>query len=246
MAAAAMAATLAATSRAADDGALALVRQVRQAAPSTPFTAHVELSSDAGWTRELTLNRKTVGQVDASYMEVTAPADLKDTRFLYLDHRDGPDEQAMYVPAAKRVIRISPQTRTQAFLGSEFAIGDLVQPQVDDATYRFVGETEVGGRHAKLVESVPKNPADAMYSKTIVALDPTDLLVLQTEFFDGKGRSLKVWTIEKLQKIDGVWTPLEQSMQNKQQPHWTKLKLRDVKYNAPLSDEMFERTYLSR
>jgi hypothetical protein len=237
---------LATSSAAADDAALDLVRRVRQAAPTTPFTARVELSSDAASTRELSLSRKTLGDVDATYMEVTAPADLKDTRFLYLDHRNGPDEQAMYLPAAKRAIRINPQTRTQSFLGSEFAIGDLVQPQIDDFTYQFAGETDLGGRHAKLVESVPKSPADAMYGKTVVALDPTDLVVLRTEFFDAKGRLLKVWTVDKLQQIDAVWTPVEQTMTNKQQPHWTKLKLMDVKYNAPVSDDVFDRAYLSR
>jgi hypothetical protein len=234
------------TGHASDDDALDLVRRVRQAAPKTPLVARLTLTSDLGWTRQLQVSRKTIGDVDASYMEVTAPPDLKDTRFLYLDHREGPDEQFMYVPAAKRAIRISSQTRSQSFIGSEFAVGDLVQPEVDAFTYRFTGETDLGGRHAKLVESIPKNPSDSMYSKTIMAIDPNDLLVLRTEFFDAKGKPLKVWSVEKVEKIDGVWTPLEQLMTNVQQPHWTRLTLTDVKYNAPVSDEIFERAYLSR
>lgn len=236
-------ATLAA--QAADDDAFQLVKQVREAVPKTSFSAKGKLSSDRGWTRDLELSHKQINGIDANYMEVTAPLDLKDTRFLVLDRPTGRDQQFIYVPAAKRSIQVGGQTRKQAFLGSEFYVGDLVQPDLDAFTYRFVGEEDVDGRHCKLVEATPKDPADAMYSKSILAIDPKDLVVTKAQFFDDKGQLQKVLTVEKLEKVDNHWTPVKQLMTDVQENHWSRLELTDIKFNVELPDEMFQRSYLS-
>jgi negative regulator of sigma E activity len=237
-----------ATAPRADEGSAEdLVKRVRDAVPKVPFLAKMTLTSDRGWVRELELRHKHLNNdVEASYMEVTAPMDLKDTRFLVFDHEKGRDEQSIYVPAAKRAIQVGAQTRKQDFLGSEFAVGDLVQPDLDAFTYRFVGEEDVGGRHCKLVESVPKNAADEMYSKTVSAVDPTDLVVVRSQFFDGSGKLFKTFTVEKLDKIEGIWTPLVQQMTNVQENHWSKITLSEVKYNAQLPEETFNKSYLTR
>jgi hypothetical protein len=233
--------------RAEEGGASDLVKQVRDAVPTVPFIAKGKLISDRGWTRELDLYHKHLNDnVDANYLECTAPMDLKDTRFLVFDHREGRDEQFIYVPAAKRSIQVGGQTRKQQFLGSEFFVGDLVQPNESAFTYSFVGEETVGGRQCKLVEAVPKSPADEMYSKMIFAIDPKDRLVMKTQVFDDKGKLLKVWTMEKMEKVDGVWTPLEQLMTNAQDNHWSRLQLTEIHYNAQLPEEVFNKSYLTR
>lgn len=231
----------------ADDDAGALFKRVRDAAPAAAFTAKATLSSDRGWTRDLELSHMHLNDgTDASYMEVTAPMDLKDTRFLVFDHAHGRDEQFIYVPAAKRAIQVGPQTRKQEFLGSEWAVGDLVQPDFDMFTYSFVGEEDVAGRHCKLIEAVPKNAAEELYSKSIFSVDPADLVVLKSQFFDAKGKLWKVWTIDKLEKIDGIWTPRQQKMTNVLENHWSRLDLEEVKYNVQLPDETFHKSHLIR
>jgi len=237
----------AAGARADDSAARDLVQKVRDALPTVPFMAKGKMTSDRGWTRELELSHKHLNNdIDASYMEVTAPMDLKDTRFLVFDHKVGRDEQWIFVPQAKRSIQVGGQTRKQAFLGSEFYVGDFVQPDVDSFTYRFVGEEDIGGRHCKLVEAVPKTPGDEMYSKAVTAIDPADLVIVRTQFFDDKGQLLKVWTVDKLEKIDGIWTPVLQTMQNVQEKHWSKLEMSDIKYNAQLPDDTFNKSHLIR
>ncbi len=231
----------------ADDGdARDLVKRVFDKIPQAPFTAKAELTSDRGWVRELDFSHKRVGDVDAAYLEVTAPMDLKDTRFLLLDRVVGRDEQFMYVPAMKRTIQVNADTRKQPFLGSDFYVYDMVRPEFDAYTYSFVGTEDVGGRHCKLVQSEPKVPADDLYGRTVTAIDPTDAVVMRTQFFDKQGKLLKVWTIEKLEQVDGNWTPLVQEMTNVQEHHQSRLQMHDVKYNAQLPDQMFERSYLSR
>lgn len=232
--------------RAEEDGARDLVKRVLEAVPKIPLTAKATLTSDRGWVRELALSRAFVKDADTSYLEVTSPLDLKDTRFLLLDRAEGRDEQFMFVPTVKRAMQMSDDTRKQPFLGSDFYVSDMVRPELDAFGYRFVGEEKIGERSAKLVEAVPKDPERELYGKTISAIDPTDLLVLRVQFFDTKGVPLKVWTLEKVERIDGIWTPLIQHMQALQDKHESRLTLTEVKYNADLPTGIFNRSYLTR
>ncbi|HVN88018.1 MAG TPA: outer membrane lipoprotein-sorting protein [Candidatus Binatia bacterium] len=238
---------LGAVARADDPAPRDLLQKVVDTIPRNPFTAKAKLSSPTrGWVREMELSYKHVDNNDATYLEVTAPMDVKDTRFLLVDHPTGPDEQWIYVPAMKRAIQVSETTRKQPFLGSDFYVSDMVRPDIDAFNYRYLGGEDVGGRHCKLIESTPKNPEKELYSKTVMAIDPTDLVITRTQFFDAKGQLLKVFTIDKLEKIDGQFTPLQQVMKNVQDNTESRLELTEVKFNATIPDEMFRKAYLIR
>ncbi len=185
LAAVAVLATAGTRAAAADESARDLVKRVTDAAPQIPVFARATLSSSRGWTRQFEASHKKLPDSSyAVYIEFIAPQDVRDTRFLAFDRPDGRDQQFMWVPAVGRVIEINSEGRKQPFLGSDFYVADMAAAPIDDFTYTFAGDAEVGGRHCKLIESVPKNPADSPYSKTITAVDPVDLVTVRTEFFD--------------------------------------------------------------
>jgi len=229
-----------------EESARDLVKRVLDAVPKVPLTAKAALTSDRGWVRDLALSRAFVNGADASYLEVTSPLDLKDTRFLLFDRAEGRDEQFMYVPTVKRAMQVSDETRKQPFLGSDFYISDMVRPELGAFSYRFAGEEDVASRHCRLVEAVPRQPENELYGKTISAIDPADLLVVRVQFFDPKGKPLKLWTLEKVEKIEGMWTPLVQRMESIQEKHESRLTLTEVKYNVELPNDIFNRTHLTR
>ncbi len=236
-----------ATARAEDDGAHDLIQRLLDARPKMSFFARMKLSSSRGWVRELSTSRKRLDNVDASFMEVTAPHDVAGTRFLLLDSMTGHDQQFVFVPAAHRVMEVTGDTKKQPFLGSDFYISDLAAPDPDAYAYKFSGEEAVDGRHCKLVESTPKaTTTNEPYSKTILAIDPTDLLVVRTQFYDLSGKLIKVWTVDKLEKVDGIWTPLHQRMKALQDNSESEMELFEVKYNVELPDELFTRGHLLR
>jgi len=190
------------------------------------------------------LYRKDVNGVESVYIEVLGPQDVSGTRFLMKDRPDGSDEQYIYIPAVKRAIKVSPETRKQPFLGSDFYIADLVKPDINLYDYTFAGEEEIGGRKTKLVQATPKNPEGEIYGKTITAIDPQDLVVMRTQFFDKKDKLFKVLTVKKLEKIEGNWTPLDQEMADVQGSTNSTLSVQGVKYGVELNDGMFDRTYM--
>jgi len=234
--------------RAEDEDARALLQRVVDAAPKVPFVAKVKLSSTSrGWTRDLQLSHKRLNDnEEGSFMEVTSPQDVKGTRFLLLDRSDGSSVQYIFVPAVRRAIQISAETRKQQFLGSDFYVYDLAKPNLDAYTHSFVGEEDIAGRHSKLIQSVAKNPENELYSKTVLAVDPTDLVIVRSQLFDSKGKLLKVWTNEKLEKIDGQWTPVRQRMSNVQDSTDSLLEITEIHYNAEVPDELFTKGYLTR
>jgi negative regulator of sigma E activity len=231
------------TAAAQDGDAQELVKKVMDALPKVPFKAMVTVTTPQG-LREVELNHKFVGGARASYLELVEPEALKGIRFLFLERIDGPSEQYMKVAAARTYVRVADEVRKQPFLGSTFYIADLIEPPIDASTYKFIGEDQVLGRKVMLVEATPKNPSKEIYSKVILALDPKDLLALRRQFYDHKGNILKVWTVEKVEKIDGTWTMMEQRMTNSQTNEQSRLEVKEIKYNVDLPDSMFQPKYL--
>lgn len=237
---------IATTAQAADDSAQTLVSRVMDAIPKAPFTATLNLSSPDFETREIEMSRKVLAGTHGTYLEVTAPEMLAGIRFLFLEQPDGVHEQYIKVAASRSSVRVSDEMRRRPFLGSAFYVSDLVMPELSHFTYSFAGDEELQGRKCKLVEMTPKAPADSIYSRTVLALDPADLLILRRQFFDEKGKLLKIWTIDKVEKIDGFWTLSGQEMVNIQDGKKSRLDVATIQYNADLPDQMFTPKFLLR
>lgn len=231
---------------AAADDAGSLVKQAVAALPKKPFTATLRLTPPSQPPREIALEHKFVAGARASYLEVTAPEQLSGIRFLFLQPLNGEPQQYIKIAAAQNAVQVKDQVRKQPFLESDFYVSDLVEPALDAYTYKFVGEEELLGRKTKLVEAVPNNSANEIYGKTVIAIDPTDLLILKRSFYDLKGNLLKVWTIEKVEKVDGVWTMRAQTMTTVPAKTTSRLETPEIRYDVDLKDAVFTPEHLRR
>lgn len=242
----ALALVVALAAPAADD-ARALVQRVVDAAPKVPSVSRMALSTPGGLVRELTVSRKTLANgIDARYLEITGPMNLKDTRYLFYDRGERRDDQFMWLPFMRRIVRLSDQTRREPFLGSTFFVDDLVERPIDDFRYRFVGEETIGQRVCRLVEVTPIHPEQEPYGRIVAAIDPTDLVVLRGQLYAHDGSLYKVHTVARLEKIDGYWTPTEQVMDNVHDRTSSRLVATSTEYDAPIGDEIFREAYLGR
>lgn len=238
--------TLATAVHAQENEARVLVRKALEAMPRQSFSARVDLSSPDFETRRLAMHRKYVGDTHGTYIEVIAPETFIGVRLLFLEKAHGPNEQYIKVAFSRSSVLVADEIRKQPFLNSTFYVYDLVLPDLDDFTYSLVGETEILGRKCIRVEATAKDPQKDIYSKSILAIDARDRLILRREFFDEAGQPFKVWEVEKLQKIDGVWTFSEQKMTNLADEKTSRLEVAEIMYNVELADEMFAPQYLLR
>lgn len=238
---------LAATEPTPANDARALVQRVIDAEPDVPSVSRMQLTTPGGLVREFTISRKTLANgIDARYLEVTGPMNLKDTRYLFYDRSVRRDDQFMYLPFMRRIVRLSEQTRREPFLGSTFFVDDLVERPIDDYTYAFVGDETIGQRACRLVEAIPVHPEQEPYGRVVAAIDPTDLVIVRAQLYAHDGTLFKVHTVDTLEKIDGYWTPRLQTMSNVHDRTSSKLTTTEVQYKAPIGDDIFREAYLGR
>jgi hypothetical protein len=223
-----------------------LLKEAIATYPDSPFTAKGKLSWEEV-TREMTLSHRSMDdQTTGSYLEVTAPLNLRGTRFLFIERKQGRGTQFIKVPDVQRVLQAGAKQHDEPFLGSDFYMSDMTAPDIDNFELTELSRETVAGRECRIIEAVPNPSTEWLYRKGRYAVQPEDKLVLRAEFFDKNGVPFKVWTLEKVEKVNGNWTPYLQRMNNVQQKTESTLELVDIQYGVTLPNQMFTRTYLER
>ncbi len=166
---------------------------------------------------------------DQSISTFQWPADVKGTRMLTWSHKTGDDDQWLYLPALKRVKRISSRNKSGAFMGSEFSYEDLGSQEVEEYTHAFLADAEWEGRPCWKQERTPVSKKSG-YSKEIVWIDKEYMNPLRIEYYDRKGELLKVGLFTGYRQYGQWWRASEIMMENVQTQKksrlvWTKREL---------------------
>ncbi len=186
------------------------------------------------------------GNVEKSIMFFTAPADVKNTSFMNWSYdSDKPDDQWIYLPALKKVKRISSDSKSDYFMGSDFTYDDLGDRKVDDDTHKLLREETIDGVDYYVVESIPKDE-DYMYSKTVTWIRKDNFIGLKKEFYDEDGELLKILKIKKFEEISGFLVITHSEMENVQKNHRTKMELDNIKINTGISASKFTERMMMR
>ena len=174
------------------------------------------------------------------------PKDVKGTVFLTHSHKSGDDDQWLYLPALKRVKRISSSNKSGPFMGSEFAYEDLASQEVEKYTYNYLRKESCGDLLCYVIEYVPVDKKSG-YSKQIVWLDTKELRSQKIDYYDKKKSLLKTLTFSNYHLyLDKHWRPHTMHMVNKQNKKQTILAWSDFKFKTGLREMDFTSTKISR
>ncbi|MBZ0179166.1 MAG: outer membrane lipoprotein-sorting protein [Melioribacteraceae bacterium] len=197
--------------------------------------------------REIQQFSKDYGKEEKSIMFFLSPADVRNTSFMNwsYDEEGRDDDQWIYLPALKKIKRISSDSKSDYFMGSDFTYDDLGDRHPSEDTHKLLREEKINGEDCFVVESIPKEE-DYMYSKTVTWVSKDKWIGLKKEFYDEDGDHLKNLTVEKYDKIDGFWVILHSEMHNIQKDHKTIMKLKNVKLNTGIDDGMFTERMMKR
>jgi outer membrane lipoprotein-sorting protein len=189
---------------------------------------------------------KDLGSVEKSIMFFMSPADVKNTSFMNWSYdNDKSDDQWIYLPALKKVKRISSDSKSDYFMGSDFTYDDLGDRKLDADTHKLLREEAVDGKNCYVVESVSKDE-DYMYSKTITWINKSNFIGAKKEFYDEDGELLKVLTIKSYKKVSGFWVITHSEMKNVQNNHKTVIKLSNVNINTGVPASKFTERMMTR
>jgi len=215
------------------------------------FTANMVmlLKNRQGEESRRDIRNKTLevkGDGDKSLVTFDKPRDVKGTALLNFTHKTGNDDQWLFLPALKRVKRISSSNKSGSFMGSEFAYEDVTSQEVEKYTYKWIRDESLDGKECFVFERYPayKNSG---YTRQVVWLDKAEYRIYKIDFYDRKNSLLKTQTNKGYkQYLDQYWQPAEMFMKNHQTGKSTLLTWSEYKFRTGLKDKNFNKNSLKR
>ena len=187
------------------------------------------------------------GDGDKSLSIFDNPRDVKGTAFLNYTHKTGDDDQWLYLPALKRVKRISSRNKSGSFMGSEFSYEDISSQEVEKYTYKWIRDEVYDGMECFVVDYYPVDKKNSGYTRQTSWIDKKEYRTLKVQYYDRKGSHLKTLTFSGYQKYLGkFWRSGELNMLNHQNGKSTRLEFSDYKFASGLKERDFSKNSLKR
>jgi hypothetical protein len=187
------------------------------------------------------------GDGDKSLTIFDNPRDVKGTAFLNYTHKVGDDDQWLFLPALKRVKRISSRNKSGSFMGSEFSYEDLSSQEVEKYTYKFIRDEIYEGQECFVVESYPVDRKNSGYIRRINWIDKVEYRTLKVDYYDRKDSLLKTLTFSNYNKyLDKYWRAEKMFMVNHQTGKSTRLIWSNYKFRTGLKESNFSKNSLKR
>ncbi len=194
--------------------------------------------------RRLEIKRLEGENGDRSLLVFLYPNDLKGTKLLSYEVIGGDDKQWLYLPALKRVKRISSRNKSGSFMGSEFSYEDISSQNYKNYTYvQEVKRVTKNGREYFKVIRIPRDKHSG-YSKQIVYIDTKENLARFGEYYDKQGRLLKKIAFLNYEVLGGVYRVHKIVIKNVQNQKESILTWESDKINAGLGKKDFSKRVL--
>ena len=186
------------------------------------------------------------GDGDKTLIVFDRPRDVKGTAFLSFTHATQPDDQWLYLPALKRVKRISSSNKSGPFMGSEFAYEDIASQEVKKYSYKFIRDDKFQDKDVFVFERYPlyKNSG---YTRQVVWLDKAMYQPWKIEFYDRRNSLMKTLVyFDYKQYLGKYWRADRMEMVNKQNGKSTVLTWNEYKFSNGLTTRDFDKNSLKR
>jgi hypothetical protein len=188
---------------------------------------------------------------DRLLIRFTYPNDIRGTGFLVWEHPSSEDERFLFLPSLGRVRRIAGAETQESFVGSDFTYEDIGGRELDEYTYALLGEQASwpapGGaaRPAWRLESRRKDRA-AEFPRVVSLVLKDSYVVVQADIYNKRGEKQKVYTVRRLDQVEGIWTTMDVEMTNALEKSRTELVTEAIDYNVGLKESDFSRRELER
>lgn len=183
---------------------------------------------------------------DKSLTVFNSPKDVKGTAFLSFSHPTSNDEQWLYLPALKRVKKISSRNKSGSFMGSEFSFEDLTSFEIEKYTYKYIKDETINGIDCWVIENYPKDKYSG-YKRRVVWIDKAEYRTQKTDFYDRKNTLLKTLTMSDFkQYLNKFWRASKLEMVNHQSGKSTLLTWENYKFQQDLNEKDFNKNALKR
>jgi len=190
--------------------------------------------------------REQADDGDKSLIVFNNPRDVKGTAFLSHTHKADDDDQWLYLPALKRVKRISSSNKSGPFMGSEFAYEDIASQELEKYTYKYIGDESFDGRKHFKIERYPTHPKSG-YTRQVVWVDQVEYRPWKVVFYDRKNELMKTLTYTGYQQyLNKYWRAATMDMINHQTGKSTTLNFTNYQFDIGTTEMDFTSNRLKR
>ncbi|MCD6595456.1 outer membrane lipoprotein-sorting protein [bacterium] len=187
------------------------------------------------WERTLTMTVYT-SKRDKSFILITSPKKESGMTTLKIGN-----EMWNYLPKTDKVIKIPPSMMMSSWMGSDFTNDDLVKESslLNDYEYKFIYPQNAVDS-LLYIQLVPKENTATVWGKIVVWIFKDNYIPIREEFYDEKGKLLRVMTYSEIKNIDGrkIPTLLEMVPKNKE-GHKTIIRYKTIKFDINLDKDIF-------
>ena len=189
-------------------------------------------------------------QGDRLLIRFTYPNDIRGTGFLVWEHPDRDDERFLYLPSLGRVRRIAGSEAQESFVGSDFTYEDIGGREFGEYTYAIADANAswtppAGGasRPAWRLES-RRREASAEFPRVVSTVLKDTFVVVSAEIYNRRDEKQKVYTVHRLEQVEGIWTAMNAEMTDALQKSRTELDIVSTDYNVGIDESAFTRREL--
>ena len=216
-------------------------------------TIAVTLIDKTGKTRSREIASYTMkeGKTDKTVLVFKTPKDVAGVSYLSFDYPDKADgspadsDSWLYLPAMKKVRRVSGSTKDDDFQGTDFSYDDIGTRSLSKDTFTILGEESVNGVNCWILEAKAKDEK-AKVSRRVSWINKETYVSQKAEYYDRQNNLFKVLTCENIQKINGYWATLKMTMKNVQTNHQTVYELQNIQFDIPIDTNYFTVSALER
>jgi len=175
---------------------------------------------------------------DKRLIRFLSPAEDRGVGFLSLTN----EKMYLYMPAFNRIRRIASHIKKNSFMDTDFSYDDL-----SSSNYKEKWTAQITAQDDSIftLKLLPQKNNNTDYSYAIMIVKKGDFLLKQIEFYKGEKLAKKM-VMKGYKKIGKYWSAAEMEMVNVAKNHKTIMKLRDVKFDQGLSNNIFTQRFLKR
>ena len=207
------------------------------------------LKNAAGQETTRTLEITTLEVIDENVGDKSltlfkTPKDIEGTALLSHAKILDSDNQWLFLPALKRVKRISSSNKSGPFVGSEFAFEDFTALELNKYNYLWLREESCGDLTCDVVERYPRYKKSG-YTRQIAWVDQKIHQIRKVEFYNRRDDLLKTLNMNEFKNYNGIWRSHRLEMVNHLTNKKTDLLYGEYRFGVGYTDKDFVKSRLS-
>ena len=207
-------------------------------------TTRMILTNQKGKSRTNIMISKSLNKNKKQMIWFQEPKDDRGVSFLKVEHESG-DDMRMWLPAFKRVRRISAKKKGDSFMGSDLSFEDLSNRNVNNNNYTRLSDEIVDNLDCYVLEIIPKKKAKSSYGKHISWIEKKTLNLLKESSYNKKG-DIEKNKVFQYKHIKPYHVLKKVSVENITKKHSTEITFTDIKIDKGLRDDLFHEKNLKR